>query len=125
MKDDKFIGAKAGKMMECGPSAVSVEVLGKPSGLDVKGTLPGVNIGYKAGYFSTVSRCVLVGAYAHSDFDDCIVIGDARPTGPRQLIIGNSEVSVSRQLSDDEFNELRGIFFEILNLKSGVRHENN
>ena len=53
------------------------------------------------------ARCIVIGQYSESDHEDCIVIGNnLKTTAPRQLVIGNSTVQVSRQMTDEEYQSL-------------------
>lgn len=54
------------------------------------------------------SYCTVIGWGAQSDFDHCVVIGAyAKSTEPYQLVIGNSKVSISRKMTEQEFLEIR------------------
>jgi hypothetical protein len=54
---------------------------------------------------------VLIGFECESDFDRCVLIGPGlKSTKDNQLIIGNDEVQVNRELTDEEFQELFDIF---------------
>lgn len=65
------------------------------------------------------SNNILIGFNATSEFDSCVVIGvNLKATKSNQIIIGNSEVQASRELSDDEFESLKETLQQILSEKS-------
>lgn len=55
--------------------------------------------------------CVVIGTNNYSDHEKCVLIGHGlKSTDHNQLIIGNSKVTTSREMTDDEFKEIRAVF---------------
>lgn len=64
---------------------------------------------------------ILLGDGATSAFDGCVVIGNVAATKHNQLIIGTTEVSVTRDLTEKEFLEVQTIFRTLVDLVGGTK----
>ena len=59
-------------------------------------------------------NCFIIGDGIECSHNNCVILGSGiKSTHDYQLIIGNKEVKVSRQLTEEEFQEIRGLLLKI------------
>ena len=55
--------------------------------------------------------CVVIGNFSHCEHNNSVVIGNNQKSDkPNQLKIGNNDISVSRDITDEEFKEILATF---------------
>lgn len=58
-----------------------------------------------------VKACVVIGNSSHCEHNNSVVIGNNQKSDkPNQLKIGNNDISVSRDITDEEFQEILATF---------------
>ena len=60
---------------------------------------------------ATAEVCVVIGNFSQCTHNNSVVIGNNQKSDkPNQLKIGNNDISVSRDITDEEFKEILAIF---------------